>query len=231
MPLTLRKLVCAGCLVPGQIPILGRPFKELARFLAGTYRDRRFLGGLLPFPWISPRAEYRFKGSDRFGKDVFIDDLCVVYSDDATCTLELGDHVSIHRGTKIHLGRGGRLEIGDDTHVQNDCQFTAFGSIRIGSKVQIAPRCAFYPYDHSFDRTDIPIQDQPLKSRGGIVVEDDAWLGFGVVVLDGVTVGAGAIVGAGAVVTRDVAAGAIVAGVPARVIGQRGGAATSEGDG
>ena len=52
----LRKLVCAGLMLPGRLPFLGRPFLEAARFAAGVYKERRFLGGLWPWPWISPRA-------------------------------------------------------------------------------------------------------------------------------------------------------------------------------
>jgi acetyltransferase-like isoleucine patch superfamily enzyme len=55
-----------------------------------------------------------------------------------------------------------------------------------------------------------------------VVVERGAAIGSGAVVLGGVRIGAGALVGAGAVVTADVAAGATVAGVPARLLGQRG---------
>lgn len=51
-------------------------------------------------------------------------------------------------------------------------------------------------------------------------VDDGASIGTGAVILAGVTIGAGAMVGAGAVVTRDVAPGSVVAGVPARVIGR-----------
>ncbi|MAG31022.1 MAG: transferase [Deltaproteobacteria bacterium] len=217
----LRKVICAGFLVPGRIPVLGRPFLELARACAGSYKDRRFLGGLLPWPWISPRAEYSFRGEVRFGCDVFVDDHCVVYSSDADCRLIMGDRVSVYRGTVLHLGAGGSLEIGDDTHLQNDCQITALGSVRIGSNVQLAPRCALYPYDHSFDDLAVLIKDQPLRRRGGIVIEDDAWLGVGVIVLDGVTIGRGAVVGAGAVVTKSIPEQAVAAGVPAVVIGHR----------
>lgn len=48
-------------------------------------------------------------------------------------------------------------------------------------------------------------------------VEDGATIGSGAIILGGVTIGAGALVGAGAVVTRDVSAGEVVAGIPARV--------------
>src|SRR5690606_9310173 len=58
---------------------------------------------------------------------------------------------------------------------------------------------------------------QPLASRG-IVIGNDVWIGSHVVVLDGVTVGDRAVIGAGAVVTKDVPAGAIVGGNPAKVL-------------
>jgi acetyltransferase-like isoleucine patch superfamily enzyme len=67
----------------------------------------------------------------------------------------------------------------------------------------------------------IPMSHQSLHSKGPIIVEDDVWLGVGVTVLSGVRIGKGSVVGAGAVVTHDVPEGAIVAGVPARVIKMR----------
>ena len=80
--------------------------------------------------------------------------------------------------------------------------------------MQIAPGCGFYPYEHGI-AGGLPITRQPLSSRGDIVIDDDAWLGYGVTVLNGVTIGADAVIGAGAVVTSDVPAGAIAAGAPA----------------
>ncbi len=62
---------------------------------------------------------------------------------------------------------------------------------------------------------------QPLTTKGDVVIENDAWLGFGVVVLSGVHIGEGAIIGAGSVVTRDVPEGAIAVGNPARVVRMR----------
>ena len=65
------------------------------------------------------------------------------------------------------------------------------------------------------------IQEQPLHTKGDIVVGDDAWLGFGVIVLDGVRIGKGAVVGAGSVVSDDIPDGSIAVGVPARVVKMR----------
>jgi acetyltransferase-like isoleucine patch superfamily enzyme len=90
----------------------------------------------------------------------------------------------------------------------------------IGCGVQIAPNCAFYSYDHSF-APDKLISEQPLKTKGGIIIDDDAWLGFGVIVLDGVRIGKGAVIGAGSVMTQDVPDGAIAVGVPARIVKMR----------
>ena len=67
----------------------------------------------------------------------------------------------------------------------------------------------------------IPIREQPLYSRKGVIVEDDAWLGFGVVLLDGAHIGAGAVVAANSVVNSVIPANAIAAGAPARVVGNR----------
>jgi acetyltransferase-like isoleucine patch superfamily enzyme len=63
-----------------------------------------------------------------------------------------------------------------------------------------------------------PLVGERLIRRAPIEIEDDCWLGAGVIILPGVKIGRAAVLGAGAVVTRDVAAGDVVGGVPARAI-------------
>lgn len=65
------------------------------------------------------------------------------------------------------------------------------------------------------------MNDQPLFSRGGINIEDGVWLGFGVIVLDGVTIGSESIIAAGSVVNKDIPSGVVAAGVPAKIIRTR----------
>ena len=91
---------------------------------------------------------------------------------------------------------------------------------RIGCDVQIAPECGFYPYNHG-TALGTKMRDQPVRSEGDIVIGDDVWIGFGVIVLDNVTIGNGAVVAAGAVVRSNIPPVAIAAGVPARVVGLR----------
>ena len=65
--------------------------------------------------------------------------------------VHLAERAHLYRGCMVETGPGGSLSIGEDTHIQPRCQFTAFaGPIVIGARVQIAPNCSFYPYDHGF---------------------------------------------------------------------------------
>ena len=73
------------------------------------------------------------------------------------------------------------------------------------------------------DRTRL-IREQGFQpSKGGIVIEEDCWLGANVVVLDGAVIRRGAVIAAGSVVRGEVPAYAIFGGTPARRIGERGG--------
>jgi acetyltransferase-like isoleucine patch superfamily enzyme len=126
--------------------------------------------------------------------------------------------VRLHQEVIIETGVGGSLIIGEESNIQPRCQLSAYkGTIHIGTGVMMAPYCALYPYAHGI-LPGMPIRKQPVRSRGGIVIGDEAWLGVGVIVLDGVRIGAGAVVGAGSVVVHDVPDDAVAQGVPARVV-------------
>lgn len=102
---------------------------------------------------------------------------------------------------------------GENVFVNQGCTFMDKGGIRIGNGVMIAPKVSLITGGHP-----LPLAERrEYLSFAPIVIEDDVWIGTAAVITQGVTVGA-AVVAAGAVVTRDVPAGTVVAGVPARVI-------------
>lgn len=111
----------------------------------------------------------------------------------------IGENVVVN--FNLHIGAINRIEIGDD--------------VLIGSNVLIT--------DHSHgclstEESSIAPRLRPLSSKGPTIIENKVWIGEGACILAGVTVGEGAIIGANAVVTRDVAPGAIIGGVPGKVI-------------
>jgi acetyltransferase-like isoleucine patch superfamily enzyme len=108
-------------------------------------------------------------------------------------------------GEFVFFGRGVEIDVSE--------------SVSIGNHVLLAPGVFITDHSHNFAAGTL-IDAQGCAARP-VVIEDDAWLGVRSVVLPGVCIGRGAIVGAGAVVTSDVAPNAIVAGVPARVVGHR----------
>jgi acetyltransferase-like isoleucine patch superfamily enzyme len=200
------------------------PFGRFAMWLASwplkPYYGRIQLAYLKPSGYVSFSA--KLSNDDlELGDHVYIGDGVLIYQDEDGGKVQLEDGVHLHCDIIIQTGQGGTVSIGPYTHIQPRCQFSAYmGSIRIGRDVEIAPNCAFFPYNHGVLPHE-PIRCQPLQSKGDIVVEDEAWLGVGVIVLDGVRIGRGAVVGAGSVVTTDIPDGAIAAGSPARVIKMR----------
>jgi serine acetyltransferase len=109
---------------------------------------------------------------------------------------------------------GPKIVINDGTYINRYTVLDSFARVEIGRNCLIGPHC--YIGDHTRTRTEgIALSASPMHGEA-IVLEDDVWLGAGVVVTKGVRIGRGATVGAGAVVTRDVPAGVTVAGVPAR---------------
>ena len=151
--------------------------------------------------YISPTAKI-FHDQLHMSKRCFIGDGVNIYQDRDGGPVFLSKDVHIHRDTTLHTGRGGAITVAAHTHIQPRCQIVSYqGPITIGTGCEIAPHCGFYSYDHGI-APGVPMRKQPMTSRGGIMVGDDVWLGFGVIVLDGVQIGNGAVVGAGGVVTE-----------------------------
>ena len=198
----------------------GRIASYMATWFAPPYKARTYLANLTKNGFVSPNASIHHKDIE-ISKNAFIGDRVIIYQAAKGGSVKIGERTRLHQEIIIETGAGGGIVIGDDTHIQPRCQFSAYkGNIKIGADVQIAPFCAFYPYNHEFN-SDSTIRDQALTTKGGIVIEDDAWLGVGTTILDGVQIGKGAVVGAGSVVNHSIPGYSIAAGTPARVINMR----------
>ncbi|KAF0191350.1 MAG: transferase hexapeptide repeat containing protein [Gammaproteobacteria bacterium] len=207
----------------------GRIAAFLATWLVPPFYGQIALANLDERGFTAPGATIHHAGLV-LGQHCFIGERVLIYQDDDGGPVTLGNGVHLHRESVIQTGVGGSVIIGDDTHVQPRCQISAYkGCLRIGKRVEIAPGCAFYPYNHAVDSRR-SIREQPIYTAGGISVGDDVWLGYGVIVLDGVEIGNGAVIGAGSVVTGKIPDNAIAVGIPARVIRYRGDADHGVGD-
>lgn len=142
-----------------------------------------------------------------FGEHCFISDAASVDNDE----LRLGDRTYIAAGAYVT----GSLTAG------RDCSMNPYsvirGNVRLGDGVRIGAHTSILGFNHTMSDPDVEVFRQPLHSKG-ITVGDDVWIGSHVVILDGVTIGDRSVLAAGAVVTRDVPAGAIVGGNPAKLI-------------
>ena len=138
--------------------------------------------------------------------------------------IRLGDDVSVMAGCFLYAHDSECLQIGSGASLNHNVTLTASnGRIVIGDDALIGPNVVVRAANHEYSDIDRPIRVQ--GHRFGVVeIGNDVWIGANAVVTSGARIGDQAIVGAGSVVTGDVPPRAIVAGVPARVIGQRGGA-------
>jgi acetyltransferase-like isoleucine patch superfamily enzyme len=126
--------------------------------------------------------------------------------------IRVGARCAVYEGAWLATEKGGTLTIGDDVYLGHFVHLHALDDVTVGSGGVIA--------DGAFIGSSMHLKDDlsQVRGTGPIDIGSNCFIGQGAVVLGGVTVGAGAVIGAGAVVTRDVPAGATVAGAPARVI-------------
>ncbi len=119
-------------------------------------------------------------------------------------------------------GGSGDVVLGERVMVNSGCVFYTGHGIRIGNHVAIAANCTFAPCNHAFGSRDKPIADQGfMPSKGGIVIEDDVWIGANCVLLDGAHLAQGCVLAAGSVLKGRTEPFGIYAGSPARRIAER----------
>lgn len=120
---------------------------------------------------------------------------------------------------RVQLLRWCGFKIGRDVYIADDIIVVEIledrNNLFIGDRVSMAPRVTLVT---SSDPNNSRIRPFAPVEHAPVVIEDDVWLGTGVIVMPGVRIGRGAIVGAQSVVTRDVPPLHIVAGQPAKTI-------------
>jgi len=137
--------------------------------------------------------------------------------------LVVGAHSVIDSFVKIKpVGGDGAVEIGSFCNINSGCVIYSGNGLKMGDGIAIAAGCIFAPVNHAYEDRARPIREQRFKpSRGGIVIEDDVWIGAGCVILDGTVIRKGAVIGAMSLVRGEVEAYSINAGNPLVKKGER----------
>lgn len=157
-------------------------------------------------------GRYRLRGCDDIGEGVILHGTPYIHN---LGYISVGSCVELRSSPVVsHLvtGPDGRIEIGRGARIAHGAAIAAYAGVRIGSGAQIGPFVMIMDTDFH--------EAGKHEARGGtapIYIGDNARLGSRVTVLRGANIGAGAIVAAGSVVSGEIAPGARVSGVPARL--------------
>jgi virginiamycin A acetyltransferase len=131
--------------------------------------------------------------------------------------------VTIDSFVKIKPAGGtGDVIIGRNTYINAGVVIYTGNGMKIGEDVLIASNCTFSPVNHEIRSRNAKITEQRfMPSRGGILIEDDVWIGANCVVLDGAIIRRGCVVGALSLVRGELDSYGIYAGNPIKKIGER----------
>ncbi len=127
--------------------------------------------------------------------------------------LKLGKGSALHTGFRVYDPRN--IVIGEGTIIGNGVFVDGRDKVTIGNHVDIASEAMIYSSEHDINDEEFKAISAPVK------IGDYVFIGPRAIILPGVSIGSRAVIAAGAVVTKDVGAGEIVGGVPAKLIGER----------
>lgn len=183
-------------------------YTTVKKIFRGLIR-KPFLGKSV-FPlFVGKHVEISHKGSIYCGKNVKFE----AYSEIQGLSkngLHFGNNVTIGRFTEIRpssyygVGRiGYGLTMGNYSSIGAFGFIGCSGKIEIGNNVMIGPKVSLFAENHNFSDSSSIIRSQGVNNKG-ITIEDDCWIGSGVIILDGVTIGHGSVIGAGTLVAKDI---------------------------
>jgi virginiamycin A acetyltransferase len=137
--------------------------------------------------------------------------------------IRIGAHSEIYEFVVIRaVGGSGDIIIGEYCYINPHCTMYSGNGIKMGNYVMIAPNCSIMPTNHAMGQRNEVMRNQGfLPSKGGVICEDDVWIGANVVLLDGTYIEKGAVIAAGSVVNSRVPAYQIWGGSPAKFIRER----------
>lgn len=141
------------------------------------------------------------------------------------------------RGTNTHVGKGcviddfvkikhvggsGDIVLGDYVYLNSFTVIYSGNGVKIGNNTAIGPNCSIVPVNHKFqDRNKLISEQRFAESKGGVIIEEDVWIGAGVIILDGTHIKKGAVIGAGSLVNGVVEEYSINIGSPCKTVGHR----------
>ncbi|MDP1688507.1 MAG: acyltransferase [bacterium] len=141
--------------------------------------------------------------------------------------IALGNNVVIKENARIqvdhsqHLKFGNhkpKLKIGNNVTIGKGSTISAVSNIEIEDDAGMAGYCFIADNSHGYQKIDIPIKYQELTNIKPIKIKNGAWLGWGVVVMPGVTIGRNSVIGANSVVNSDVPDYSVAVGAPAKIV-------------
>jgi len=223
----IRRIVLSSISYPSRW-ILGIKFalkqgRQAVRNRLGAFRREKPLGYLESRAKMNTDATEHFRKSVQGGGDAMVKNPVYLINP---------QHINV--GAKMISEPGLRLEawdsyageryspsiiIGDGVIFNYNCHIGCIDSITIGNNTLIGSNVLITDHQHgNLDNLapGTPFKDQPLHSKGPVVIGENVWIGENACIMPGVTVGSHSVIGANAVVTKDVPDGAVVGGVPAR---------------
>ncbi|NWJ96739.1 MAG: acyltransferase [Chloroflexi bacterium] len=119
-------------------------------------------------------------------------------------------------------GGSGDVRIGKNSYINSGTVIYSGNGITIGESILIAANCTLAPVNHEYKLKAIKIIEQRFApSKGGIIIEDDVWIGANTVILDGAYLRKGCVVGASSLVTQELESYSVNVGIPTKKIGMR----------